>query len=136
MKCYSELMRLKTFEERYHYLQLRGTVGKVSFGWERYINQKFYRSYEWKHLRTKIIARDGGNDLAMEGYPIPDRGRIHHINPLTIEQFLERDPLLLDPENLILVSHNTHNAIHYGDESLLPKDPVVRRPNDQCPWLT
>lgn len=136
MKCYRELIQLKTFEERYRYLRLRGTVGKASFGWERYINQKFYRSYEWKHLRTKIIARDGGNDLAMEGYPIPDRGRIHHINPLTIEQFLERDPLLLDPENLILVSHNTHNAIHYGDESLLPKDPIIRRPNDQCPWLT
>ena len=135
MKYYSELIQLKTFEERYHYLRLRGTVGKVSFGWERYINQKFYSSYEWKHLRTQIIARDGGNDLAMDGYPIPDHGCIHHINPLTIQQFIERDPLLLDPENLILVSHNTHNAIHYGDESKLPKDPVVRRPNDQCPWL-
>lgn len=136
MKCYSELIQLKTFEERYLYLRLRGDVGRESFGWERWINQKFYHSYEWKQFRIQIIARDGGNDLAMEGYPVAKIGQIHHINPLTIGDFLDRSPRLLDPENVILVSQGTHNAIHYGDVDLLPKDPIVRRPNDQCPWRT
>lgn len=136
MKCYSELIQLKTFEERYEYLRLHSAVGKLSFGWERYINQKFYHSYEWRRFRTNIIARDGGNDLAMDGYPIMKIGQIHHINPLTIEDFTERTERLLDPENVVLVSQMTHNAIHYGDKNLLPRDPTIRKPNDQCPWLT
>lgn len=136
MKCYSELMSLPTLVERYRYLRLGGKVGRETFGWERWMNQKLYRSKVWKHFRDEIIVRDGGCDLAMDGYTIYSRGQIHHINPLTVESFMRNDPAIFDPENVILVSIRTHNAIHYGDESLLPQPIIERRPNDQCPWLS
>lgn len=135
MRCYSELILLPTFEERYEYLRLKGSVGRETFGWDRYLNQALYRSTEWKRLRSRVVIRDGGNDLALDGYPVLARGQIHHINPLTPEQILDRDPAVFDPENLVLVSIATHNAIHYGVGRLSPKTPIERSPNDQCPWL-
>lgn len=136
MRCYSELILLPTFEERYEYLRLKGSVGRETFGWDRYLNQALYRSTEWKRLRNRVVIRDGGNDLALDGYPVLARGQIHHINPLTPEQILDRDPAVFDPENLVLVSLATHNAIHYGVSRLSSKTLIERSPNDQCPWLS
>lgn len=136
MRCYSELILLSTFEERFEYLRLKGTVGRETFGWDRYLNQRLYQSPEWKRVRTSVVIRDNGNDLACEGYPVVARGQIHHINPLTPEQILDRDPAVFDPENLVLVSLATHNAIHYGVNRLMPNTPIERHPNDQCPWLS
>lgn len=135
MRTYSELITLPTIEERYQYLKLDGQVGRETFGWERWMNQKLYRSKEWRRFRNEIIVRDGGCDLAMDGYEIYARGQIHHINPITVESFVRNDPAIFDPENVVLVSLRTHNAIHYGDATLLPEPVVERRPNDQCPWL-
>lgn len=135
IRTYSELIKLPTFEERFQYLKLDGTVGASTFGFDRYLNQVFYRSPEWKKIRNEIILRDNGCDLAMEGYEI--RGRsiiIHHMNPITVEEIKHRDSTIFDPEFLITTVLTTHNAIHYGDESLLPKKPVMRTPNDTCPW--
>lgn len=134
MRTYSELILLPTFDERFEYLRLDGEVGKVTFGYERYLNQLLYNSGEWKHCRRKVIIRDLGCDLACEGYELNDKILIHHINPITVEDILERNPRVFDLENLICTSHNTHNAIHYGDKSLLVTTPIVRTRNDMCPW--
>lgn len=134
IKTYSELITLPTFEERFEYLQLKGTVGQETFGFDRYLNQILYNSKEWKHLRNKIIVRDNGCDLALEGFDIHGRILIHHINPITIEDAIKRRETIFDPENLVCVTHNTHNAIHYGDKSLLITEPIERRANDTCPW--
>ena len=134
MRCYSELMTLPTFEERYEYLKLDGTVGKETFGFDRYLNQALYQSADWKKIRRKIILRDDGCDLGLLGYPIGHKIYIHHMNPITQTDILDRTDILLNPEYLICVSHRTHNAIHYGDASLLPQPPIERHPNDQIPW--
>lgn len=134
IKTYSELITLPTFEERYRYLRLRGSVGKDTFGFDRYLNQNFYRSLEWKRVRDKVIIRDNGCDLGIEDRMIPGRVLIHHMNPITEQDILRATDILLNPEYLICVSHTTHNAIHFGDEDLLITNPVVRTPNDTCPW--
>ena len=131
---YSELRQLKTFDERYAYLRIGGLVGEQTFYSMRYLNQMLYTSQRWKILRSEIIVRDHGCDLGIEGYDIYDKIIIHHMNPLTREQVQNMDDCIFNPENLICVSSQTHNAIHYGDASLLPRGPVVRRPNDTCPW--
>lgn len=131
---YSELITLGSFLDRFNYLKLRGSVGVDTFGFDRYLNQAFYASKEWKSIRNEVILRDNGFDLGVDGYGIVGKLYIHHMNPLRPEDLVNRTDLLLNPEYLICVSHNTHNAIHYGDESLLPKDPVIRTPNDTCPW--
>ena len=133
-KRYSELITIPTYEERFKYLQLKGSVGNDTFGYDRYLNQILYNSPEWKRLRNQIIIRDNGRDLGCEGYEIYGRILIHHMNPITVEDIVSRDPIVFDPENLICVSHNTHNAIHYGDENLLIMAPVERTKNDTCPW--
>lgn len=133
-KTYSELIKIPTYEERFQYLQLKGAVGTDTFGYDRYLNQILYNSPEWKRLRNQIIIRDNGCDLGCEGYEIYGRILIHHLNPITVEDVVSRNPIVFDPENLVCVSHNTHNAIHYGDESLLILAPVERTKNDTCPW--
>ena len=134
IKTYSELIQLDSFEERYRYLRLDGEVGKETFGFDRYLNQIFYKSPEWKAIRDTIIIRDNGCDLAMLGYEIRGRILIHHMNPMTKRDILERSDLLLNPEYLICVTKRTHDAIHYGDENLLMTGPVERTKNDTCPW--
>lgn len=134
MRTYSELILLPTFEERFQYLKLGGTVGQITFGYERYLNQLLYSSDEWKRCRRKVIIRDLGCDLACEGYELQDKILIHHMNPITVDDILQRNPRVFDLENLICTSHNTHNAIHYGDENLLLRAPIVRTRNDMCPW--
>ena len=134
IRTYSELILLPTFEERFKYLQLNGRVGDDTFGFDRYINQKFYRSAEWKRIRDLVIMRDNGCDLALEGYEIYGRILIHHMNPITVNDVELNTEYLMNPEYLICVTHNTHNAIHYGDEKLINKGPVVRTKNDTCPW--
>lgn len=134
IRTYSELIQLPTFEERFHYLQLSGKVGKETFGFDRYLNQNFYRSAAWKRIRDQVIIRDNGCDLAIEDRIITNRILIHHINPINDKDILNQTSLLLNPEYLISVSHNTHNAIHYGDEDLLIKTPIARTKNDTCPW--
>ena len=136
-RSYKELSRLNTFQERFDYLKLRGSVGKDTFGFDRYLNQALYSSTEWKRFRRSVILRDNGCDLGDPERPIyGDRIVIHHINPLTIEDLENRSDALFDMDNVICVSNQTHQAIHYGDEELLPKDPVERRPGDTCPWKT
>ena len=134
IRTYSELILLPTFEERFKYLQLNGRVGDDTFGFDRYINQNFYRSAEWKRIRDLVIMRDNGCDLALEGYEIYGRILIHHMNPITVKDVELSTEYLMNPEYLICVTHNTHNAIHYGDEKLINKGPVVRTKNDTCPW--
>lgn len=135
LRTYSELIQIPSYIERFRYLKLGGKAGEITFGNERYLNQKLYRSPEWKRFRSEIIVRDGGYDLAMEGYSITGVILIHHINPITVEDILERRGNVFDPENVISVSKLTHNAIHYGDESLLCIDEIIeRRPNDTIPW--
>lgn len=134
VRTYSELSELKTFQERFRYLQLGGLVGEETFGFDRYINQKFYMSKEWKSIRDSIIIRDCGCDLGVEGYEIHGRLYIHHMNPIAVNDIVDQTEFLLNPEYLICTSFNTHNAIHYGDESLLITEPVERTPNDTCPW--
>lgn len=135
IRTYSELSQLQTFEERFRYLMLGGAVGEETFGFDRYLNQNFYKSYEWKAVRNAVIMRDMGCDLGLEGHEIFGRILIHHMNPIRMHDILERSEIALDPEYLITISHDTHNAIHYGDESILHKyDMVERRPNDQTPW--
>lgn len=133
-RTYSEMIRLSTFIDRYKYLSLKGVVGEKTFGFDRWMNQDFYRSTEWRQIRHEIIARDNGCDLGMAGYDIHRGMYIHHIIPLTPKHIETGDPIMLDPDNLITVSHNTHNAIHYGDESLLPRPPIERRPGDTKLW--
>ena len=134
IRTYSELIAIPTFEERFEYLQLKGSVGKDTFGYDRYLNQVLYRSPEWKRLRNQIIIRDGGCDLACDGYDIYGKVLIHHLNPITVEDVLARSRKVFDPDNLVCVSHNTHNAIHYGDVDLLVTGPIIRTKNDTCPW--
>lgn len=134
-RSYTELIRIPTFEERYEYLRLAARVGEKTFGFERFLNQSFYRSREWKSARSSVIRRDSGCDLGIEGRDIFGTIEIHHINPLTIEDIEEGSDLLLDLDNLICVSPITHKAIHYGDRTLLPRImPTIRTPNDTCPW--
>lgn len=134
IRTYSELVRLPTFEERFRYLRLDGLVGKDTFGFDRYLNQEFYRSKEWKEARDFVIVRDNGCDLGMDGYEIAGRIYIHHMNPITVNDIVHSSDFLLNPDYLICMSHNTHNAVHYGDEDLLVTAPVERRKNDTCPW--
>jgi hypothetical protein len=134
IRTYSELRRLDTFEERYRYLALRGNVGASTFGFDRYMNQMFYRSTQWRQIRHHVIARDNGCDLGIDGYDIHDRIYIHHMNPMTVEDISHGDDDILDPEYLITTTHRTHNAIHYGDETLLPRRLVERRPGDTRLW--
>lgn len=134
IRTYSELKRLNTFEERFEYLKLLGSVGESTFGFDRYLNQALYRSKEWKDLRNEIIVRDNGCDLGLEGYDIFDKVIIHHMNPLTAEDILDRSDLVYDPEYLICVSPITHDAIHYGDISIIPRLPVERKPGDTKLW--
>lgn len=134
IKTYSELRRLKSFEERFAYLKLGGAVGSATFGFDRYLNQEFYRSTLWRQARNVVIARDYGRDLGVEDHDIHDRVYVHHINPMTADDIKHSSVDILDPEFLICVRHSTHNAIHYGDESLLPKKHVDRRPGDTKLW--
>ena len=134
IRNYTELSRLQTFEERFRYLQLNGEVGKETFGFDRFLNQKFYKSKEWKAVRDYVIFRDNGCDLGVEGYRIWGKILIHHMNPILAEDIESRSEILLNPEYLITTTHDTHNAIHYGDEKLLVTAPIERKPNDTCPW--
>lgn len=133
-RSFSELSKIKTFEERYQYLRLDGVIGEDTFGFDRYLNQIFYRSKRWKRVRDKVIVRDNGCDLGIEGHEIYGKVLIHHMNPITIRDIENESDFLLNPEYLICVTHNTHNAIHYGDEGLLMKGPIERTKNDMCPW--
>lgn len=134
MKRYSELIKLKDFKERYEYLRITQTVCDSTFGGSRWLNQKLYSSPEWKQFRQEIIIRDNACDLAMEGYEIKGKIIIHHLNPITKEQILNRSKEIFDTENVIVVSFDTHQAIHYGDEKMIPCEPIIRRPNDTIPW--
>lgn len=134
IRTYSELMRFSSFEDRYQYLRLNGSIGETTFGFDRYINQKFYRSSEWKQIRNRVIVRDNGCDLGVEGYEIHEKILIHHMNPIALSDIQNASEYLLNPDYLISVTLATHNAIHYGDETLLIRAPTERRPNDTCPW--
>lgn len=131
---YSELAQLKTLEERYEYLKLMGQVGKQTFGWDRYYNQRFYHSTEWKQIRDYVIVRDNGCDLGIPGYEIRSKLLIHHMNPIWIEDLKHGNPDILDPEYLITTCDRTHQAIHYGDASLLPEVPIIRKAGDTKLW--
>lgn len=134
IRRYSELIKLPTFKERFEYLRLDGQVGESTFGFDRYANQKFYRSIEWKKIRNHIIMRDHGCDLGMDGYEIYGKILIHHMNPISLRDIDTASSFLLNPEYLICVTHDTHNAIHYGDEELLFCGITERSKNDTCPW--
>lgn len=134
VRSYSELRRLSSFMERYDYLRLKGVVGEHTFGYERYHNQRFYTSRQWKIVRDHVISRDLGNDLGVDEFPIHDRIIIHHMNPMTPDDIIHGDESILDPEFLITTTHKTHNAIHYGDASLLTKVLIERRPGDTKLW--
>lgn len=134
MKTYRELQRLRSFLDRFEYLKLSGTVGRSTFGYDRYLNQMLYTSRRWRRTRDGIIVRDNGCDLGIDGYEIFDRILVHHINPVTLEDVEEDRDIVYDPQNLIITAHITHNAIHYGDISLIPKLPIERTRNDTCPW--
>lgn len=134
VRTYSELITLPTFKERYKYLRLKGLVGEETFGYDRYLNQVFYKSREWLDIRDYVIVRDNGCDLGVLGHEIHERILIHHMNPITIDDILRRSEFLLDPEYLISTIKRTHDAIHYGDEDLLMDEPIIRTRNDTCPW--
>ena len=136
IRTYSELVTLPTFEERFEYLRLDGRIGEQTFGFDRYLNQLFYKDKEWLSIRDEVIVRDQGCDLGIEEYELSKGQRIliHHMNPLTKEDIIRRTKFLLDPEYLITTCHRTHTAIDYGDENLLPSKPIVRTKNDTCPW--
>lgn len=134
IRTYSELRRLDTLEERYRYLALRGVVGDSTFGFDRYINQQFYTSHQWRQMRKHIFLRDHECDLGVKGFEIHGKAIIHHMNPMTAGDIIEGDPSILDPEFLITTTLRTHNAIHYGDEKLLPRQFVERRPGDTKLW--
>lgn len=136
IKTYSELIKLPTFIERFNYLKIGGAVGEETFGFDRYLNQVFYKSKEWLSVRRKVIIRDNGCDLAMIGHEIPQgiSVLIHHMNPISKEDILNRTDFVLNPEYLITTILNTHNAIHYGNSELLVQEPVIRFKNDTCPW--
>lgn len=134
IRRYSELIRFHTFEERFKYLMLKGQVGKETFGFDRYINQRFYHSEEWRQVKNRVIARDLGRDLGIEGYDIYGRIYVHHMNPILVRDIEECSEYLMNPEYLITTTFATHNAIHYGDESFVILSPKERSPNDMCPW--
>ena len=134
IRTYSELITLPTFEERFRYLQLGGKVGEDTFGHDRYLNQMFYTSDEWRRIRRDVIIRDNGCDLGIQDREIHGLIIIHHMNPITIEDIINRSEFLLNPEYLISTVKNTHDAIHFSDERILITDPIERRPNDTCPW--
>ena len=134
IRTYSELSKLATFEERFQYLRLDGSVGASTFGFDRYVNQQFYRSREWRAIIDEVIVRDNGCDLGVEGYEIHGRIYIHHMNPILVKDIVDQTEYLMNPEYLIATTHATHNAIHYGDENLLITAQIVRTPNDTCPW--
>lgn len=134
IKTYSELIKLPTFIERFNYLKIGGQVGEQTFGYDRYLNQILYRTPEWKRFRRDIIVRDMGCDLACDDREIVGKVIVHHLNPLLIDDVVNLSPKIFDPENVVCCSLDTHNAIHYGDTSLLMKEPVVRTKNDTCPW--
>lgn len=134
IRTYSELICLPTFEERYQYLKLSGIVGESTFGFDRYLNQVLYHSQQWRSVRDKVIIRDNGCDLGVLGREIYERVLVHHMNPITIEDIELGSDYLFNPEFLITTTHNTHNAIHYGDQSLLITAPTERSKNDTCPW--
>ena len=134
MRTYGELIQIPTFKERFEYLKLVGEVGKDTFGFDRYLNQNFYKSPIWRRIRNEVILRDNGCDLAHPDFPIAGKIIIHHMNPVDTDDVIYQREILLNPEYLVCVSHLTHNAIHYGDMELLPSDPIERKPNDTCPW--
>lgn len=135
IRTYSELIQIPTFKERFRYLKLSGSIGEATFGYDRYLNQNFYRSNEWKTIRNNIIVRDMGCDMALEGYEIGGKIFIHHINPINVDDIVNVTEYLMNPEFLVCVSQETHNAIHFGDESILRSKVLVeRKPNDTCPW--
>ena len=134
IRTYSKLITIPTFEERYNYLKLNGIVGKETFGYDRYLNQLLYRSSDWRSFRDRIIIRDNGCDLACEGFELQSRIIIHHIDPITVEDIINKHPKVFDPENVVSTSHNTHLAIHYGDKNLISIGPINRHKNDTCPW--
>jgi hypothetical protein len=134
IRTYSELITLSTFKERYEYLKLDGRVGEDTFGWDRYLNQIFYKSKEWNRIRDQVIFRDLGCDLALEGFEIHGRILIHHMNPISKSDILDRSEFLLNPEYLICTTKATHDAIHYGNLDSLHNEPVIRTKNDTCPW--
>jgi hypothetical protein len=133
-KSYSELVKLQTFKERLEYLKLNGYVGHETFGSNRWVNQQFYHSNKWRKFRDKIIIRDNGCDLGLEGYDIQDTILIHHLNPITCDDILEEKECVLNPDNVICVRLSTHNAIHYGNDALIDLIPIIRTKNDMCPW--
>ena len=134
IRRYSEMIRFETFEERFEYLKLGGEVGASTFGFDRHINQAFYRSRQWKTVRRDVIVRDNGCDLGVRGHEINGAVMVHHLNPMEVEDIVHGDAWILDPEFLVCVTHDTHNAIHYGDARLLPKEFVPRRPGDTKLW--
>lgn len=134
MRTYTELLKIPTYKERYNYLKLGAKVGEETFGYDRYLNQVFYRSKEWKSIRDKIILRDNGCDLADPDHAIFGRIYVHHMNPITLRDIDKRNPEIFDPEFLVCCSFDTHNAIHYGSENMLPQELVERKPGDTCPW--
>lgn len=134
IRTYSELINIPTFEERLQYLRLYGNVGEDTFGFDRYLNQIFYSSPEWKKVRQYVITRDMGCDLGIDGYEISGKILIHHMNPLSKEDILNKTEFLLNPEYLICTSYDTHQFIHYGNRELVNRDPIIRTKNDTCPW--
>lgn len=134
IRTYSELSKFKTFIERFRYLQLKGFVGRETFGFDRYLNQQLYKSRKWLSAKDHVIIRDNGCDLGIEGYEIFGPITVHHMNIVTMDDIIKERDWIFDPEFLICTRHNTHNAIHYGDENLLTTAPVVRTKNDTCPW--
>ena len=134
LKTYEELIKFPTFIERFRYLKLNGRVGETTFGFDRYLNQIFYKTKEWKDIRREVIVRDCGCDLGIDDRLISGQVYIHHMNPIAVNDIMNRSEILLNPNYLISVSYYTHQAIHYGDESLLYSEFVERRPNDTIPW--
>jgi len=134
IRSYTEMRRLHTFEERFDYLSLRGRVGESTFGYDRYVNQEFYRSVQWKQMRDRVIARDEGCDLGIDGYEIHDKILIHHMNPMKLSDIVDANAVILDPEFLVAVTHRTHQAIHYGDRNMIRQPFVARRAGDTKLW--
>jgi hypothetical protein len=133
-RSYQELSQLETFEKRYRYLELKGTVGAITFGFDRWVNQGFYRSHEWKRARDFVITRDNGCDLGVEGYEIYSGLLVHHMNPISVREIERGEECIIDPNFLITTSFRTHNAIHFGNESLLPRGPITRKSGDTTLW--
>lgn len=134
VRTYSELQKLSTIEERFNYLKLDGIVAEETFGFDRWMNQLLYKTAKWQKIRDQVILRDNGCDLGVSGYEISGKILVHHMNPISLDDIMRESDFLFNPEYLVSVSLNTHNAIHYGDKTLLPQDPITRTKNDTCPW--